>query len=194
MGFNYWLATAVLGIAGLAIIGLVLLVRSWPARPQLSAEERADMASAPMPPLQKRAWVGLAIAVVTTVVVTYLVASNGADEYWANDQLRLTVVLIFIGGLITWAVVPATLMLGRGERRNVDERDRAILARAPMVQQVAILLALAGWLIVLTERFRDQGAVPVVYLYLLFGSIILVNMMAQSLGVLLGYWLKVGDA
>ncbi|MGD8330340.1 MAG: hypothetical protein PVJ49_12980 [Acidobacteriota bacterium] len=194
MGFNYWLATGVLGIAGLAIAGLVLLVRSWPASPQLSAEERADMAGAPMPPLQKRAWVGLSIAVITTAVVTYLVASNGAAEYWVNDQLRLTVMMIFIGGLIAWAIVPATLMLGEGERKNVDERDRAILARAPMFQQVAILLALAAWLISLTQRFHDEGAVPVVYLYLLFGSIILVNMMAQSLGVLLGYWLKVGNA
>jgi hypothetical protein len=183
-----------LAVVALAVIGVALLIRSWPSHPELAPEERAEIAGAPMPALQKRAWIGLVIGIVTAAMVTTLVVGNGAAEYWDNDELRLTVTLVFIVGLVAWAVVPASLLLREGEKKNVDERDRAILARAPIVQQAAILLALAAWLIALTERFRDQGAVPVVYLYLLFGSIILVNMIAQSLGVLLGYWTGVGDA
>jgi hypothetical protein len=63
-----------------------------------------------------------------------------------------------------------------------------------VVQSTAVLLALAAWLVGLTQRFHDQGAVPMVYMYLIFGSIILVMMIAQSLGVLLFYWIGVGNA
>jgi hypothetical protein len=42
---------------------------------------------------------------------------------------------------------------------------------------------------VLTERFHEQGVVPIVYLNLMFGSVILVTMNAQSVGILLGHWI-----
>ena len=48
---------------------------------------------------------------------------------------------------------------------------------------------LAAWMISLTEHFREQGAVPVVYLYLIFGSVILMNIISQAIGILLGYWM-----
>ena len=72
---------------------------------------------------------------------------------------------------------------------SVDEREETIVSRASLVQPPAILIALAIWMVSLSERFHDAGAVPVVYLYLMFGSVILVMMIAQSLGVLLGHWM-----
>jgi hypothetical protein len=69
----------------------------------------------------------------------------------------------------------------------VDEREDAIVSRASIVQPPAILITLAAWLITLTQRYHEQGAVPVVYLYLMFGSVILVLMISQSVGVLLGH-------
>ncbi len=54
---------------------------------------------------------------------------------------------------------------------------------------LAALLVLAAWMISLTERFRAEGAVPVVYLYWIFGSVILTNIIAQAIGILLGYWM-----
>ena len=95
---------------------------------------------------------------------------------------------IFIGGLVSWAVFPALMLAKDGFDRALDERDLAILARAPTIQPMAMILTLVAWMITLAERFRDQGAVPVVYLYLIFGSIMLVYMISQPLGVLLGYW------
>ena len=189
MGLTGWLAPMLLSVVALGAIALYVAIRAWPAKPVLSAEEQADVADAPMAPLQKRAWLGLSIAVVTSAIVTSMVASNGAAEYWDNDDLRLRVVFVFIGGLIAWAVIPALLLLKGGPDTALDERDRAILSRAPTIQPAAILIALAAWMITLTERFHDQGAVPVVYLYLIFGSVMLVNMITQPLGVLLGYWI-----
>ena len=49
-------------------------------------------------------------------------------------------------------------------------------------------MSLATWLMVLTRMFRAEGAVPVVYLYLMFGSVLLVSMFGQSLGILVGFW------
>ena len=189
MDFMAWLAPLFLGVVGIAAVAGYLVIRAWPERPELSAEERAEIADAPMAPLQRRAWLGLAIAVVTAAIVTWMVATNGAAEYWDNDAFRLRVVFVFIGGLIAWAVVPALLLLKDGAGKALDERDHAILARAPTIQPAAILIALAAWMIALADRFHDQGAVPVVYLYLIFGSVMLVNMITQPLGVLLGYWI-----
>jgi len=57
------------------------------------------------------------------------------------------------------------------------------------VQSALVLIGLAIWTTYLTTHFRDEGAVPVVYLYLMFGSVVLLVLMGQSLGALLGYWI-----
>ena len=64
-----------------------------------------------------------------------------------------------------------------------------MLARAPVAQTALIVLGLAGWMVTLAQRFHDEGAVPMVYMYLIFGSVILLMLIGQSLGILLGYWL-----
>jgi len=191
MNVSPWLSPMFVIVAILAVVGLILLVRAWP-RPGLSTEERRELAGTPMPPLKKRAWLGLVIALATTVTVTGMVASRGAMSYWENDDFRLTVVMIFIAGLVLHSVLNGLMALKNEREGGMDERDRNILARAPAVQTAAVLLTLAAWLVTLGQRFHDQGAVPMVYMYLLFGSVILAMMVAQSLGVLLFYWLGTG--
>ena len=163
-------------------------MRSLPKRVDLSPEERAEMAATPMPPLQKRALWGLLVTAATLAIITVILTNRGAAAYWDNDNLRLTVVAIFLVGLFAYT---GTLLLPliKGGMRQLDERDRIVLSKAGAVQSGLVLLALAGWLISLTERFREQGAIPVVYLYLIFGSIVLVNLLGQSLGILVGYWM-----
>jgi hypothetical protein len=187
-----WMGLSLIVVTALGIVGLVLIYRAWP-RPGLTPAERSEMAAAPMPPLKKRAWSGLVIGMLTLAVVWALVASRGAAVYWSDDQFRLTVMLIFIAGLVAHALVTG-LLVNRDRRAGLlDERDRSIQARAPVVQSTAVLLTLAAWTVWAGERFHDQGAVPMVYLYLLFGLVILVMMIAQSLGVLLFYWLGTGE-
>jgi len=41
---------------------------------------------------------------------------------------------------------------------------------------------------VLTEVFWDQGQVPVIYLTLIMISTLIISTIAQSLGILIGYW------
>lgn len=188
MSSQSWMVP-LLGITGLlAVVALVFAARVWPRKPALSPEELADLADTPMPVLQKRAWLGLAVGVGALGLASVLVATRGAMTYWENDGFRLTVMGIFIAGLLGSALVTSLPLVGMEARGRLDERDRAVLARAPTAQMALMLLGLAGWLVSLGQMFHDEGAVPMVYLYLMFGSIVLLMMIGQSVGILLGYW------
>ena len=170
------------------VVGVVLLLRSLPRGP-LSPEERGELAKAPMPRLQLRAWWGLAISGLTLVSVASILFSQGAAAYWENDDLRLLVMGIFLGGLFAYVAV-VLVALAKDEHDNrLDERDQVILRRVGTTQVTLIILTLAAWLVSLPKMFHEQGAIPVVYLYLMFGSVILVALLGQSLGILIGYWI-----
>ena len=74
------------------------------------------------------------------------------------------------------------------KRGMVDERDRLIMDRAPRVQWLAVVFSLVAWTIALTEIYWEQGQIPVVFLYLIFMSVLIVSTLAQSLGIIIGYW------
>ena len=188
MGLSSLLAP-ILGVTlvGLAV-GAFLLLRSLPRGP-LSPEERGELAKAPMSSLHRRAWWGLAISGLTLVSVASILFSQGAAAYWENDDLRLLVMGIFLGGMFAYVAV-VLVASARDEHANrLDERDQVILRRAATTQVAMVILTLAAWLVALPKMFHEQGAVPVVYLYLMFGSVILVTLLGQSLGILIGYWI-----
>jgi hypothetical protein len=188
MSSQGWMVPLLGVVSVLAVVVVVFLTRAWPRKPELSAEELAEMADAPMPKLQKGAWWGLVIAVVAFGVIAAILTTKGAITYWEDDDLRLLVLGIFLVGLLG-SVGVTNLPLAQPEvRKQLDERDRAVLARAPTGQSTLMILGLAAWTVMLTQRFHDEGAIPVVYMYLIFGSVILLMMIGQSLGILLGYW------
>lgn len=182
-----WLPILLGAVVLLAVTGAALLIRVGTRARSAPPEQRAELAATPMTPLQRRAWWGLGIGVLTLVTLFAIIARAGAVAYWEDDALRLTVMLLFIAGLTAQAILPGLAMFGGGGQRPLGERDRAILARAPVAQSAAVLLTLAVWVVALAARYHDQAAVPMVYLYLIFGSVVLVNMTAQSLGIVLGY-------
>ena len=49
MSAQSWMVPLLGGVVLIAFPVIVLLVRAWPRRPELSPEEAADMADAPMP-------------------------------------------------------------------------------------------------------------------------------------------------
>lgn len=180
----------VLGIVVvLAVIAGFILVRVWPSRHLVSDSEAKEMASAPMSASQKGAWCGLLVGVATLITIIAILANTGAAEYWENDNLRMLVVAIFILGIVAHPLLSNMFHIKSRWERCIDEREDAIVSRASIVQPPAILITMAFWLVTLTREYHDQGAVPVVYLYLIFGSIVLVMMIAQSAGVLLGHFI-----
>ena len=137
-----------------------------------------------MAPLQKRALYGLAFGIVWAVaIIVVFVAKGGVSTFGEDQGFRLIIDGLWIGGLIFYAILMITLR----RQRQVDERDRLILGRAPVVQLWAVILSIVIWTIVLTESYWDQG-IPPIFMYIVFMSTLIVSAVSQSIGILIGYW------
>ncbi|MFQ5789858.1 MAG: hypothetical protein ACE5JI_05205, partial [Acidobacteriota bacterium] len=140
-----WIPVVLGAVVLLAVLGVVLLIRSLPRREGLSPEEREELAGAPMPPLQKRAWGSLLIGGSMSAAIAAMLINRGAAAYWEDDDLRLLVMAIFLGGLAAYVGVFLLPLLKQKSGKHLDERDRLVLSRAPNVQLAAVLIALAAW-------------------------------------------------
>jgi len=142
----------------------------------------------PVTRLQKLAAWTLAIGLLLAISAGAMVATFGWETVYDADGLRLTFTFLVLTTLVVF--LGMTLLAKSWKDRGdgtLDERDQAILDRAPVAQAPAMLVTLAVWMVGLTESFRDPGAVPTSYLSLVFWSVIVINMLALPVGVLLGY-------
>ena len=137
-----------------------------------------------MAPLQKRALYGLVFGVVWAVaIIVVFIVKGGVGTFSEDMGFRLIIDGLWIGGLIVYGI----LMLTLRKPSQVDERDKLILGRAPVVQLWAVIFSLVIWTIALTESYWDQG-IPPIFMYLVFMSTLIVSAVAQSIGILIGYW------
>ena len=90
--------------------------------------------------------------------------------------------------LIAWTVLLTPFFRGSGRKRALrDERDEAIIRRATQAQLLGTIGVVVAWSIALTEVYSDRGEIPIVFPNLIFWTVIVVNMLAQALGILIGY-------
>lgn len=140
-----------------------------------------------MAPLQKRAWWGLGIGLVLAIAFLLVFILKGGIETFDKDvTFRLIIDALLIGSLVANLII---VNLPLRQRGMVDERDRLITDRAPRVQWVAVILTLAAWTIALNEVYQETGLMPALLLYVMFMSILIISTLAQSLGILIGYWM-----
>lgn len=139
-----------------------------------------------MAPLQKRAWLGLGIGVVTSAAILVVLIIKGATSFYDDNAMRWLITGLVVGMLVAWAVILAPSISGRG-KALYDERDKAIIRRAQQVQLWGVIGLMVVWTIALTEVYWDQGQIPIVFPYLIFWSVMMVNMLSQSIGILIGY-------
>jgi hypothetical protein len=171
----------------LAILaGLVFMaVLAW--RAAASAPALPAGVELPRTNLQRLSWGSLGLGGLLAGSAGALVLVRGPDATFSDDGLRLTFTCLMLGILGVFVVM---LLVARSWERNgdarFDERDKAILDRAPRVQAPAMLLTLAVWMVGLTETFRGTG-VPTFYLYVVFWSVLVVDLIALPIGVLVGY-------
>ncbi len=139
-----------------------------------------------MAPLQKRALYSLVIGLVLTMgLIAVLIAQGDVTAFDNDKNLRLIMYAALIGvPLIYLIFVNLTLR----KPTQVDERDRLIIERSSRTQWLAVVFSLVVWTITLTEIYRDQGQVPIAFLNLIFVSTLIISTLAQSCGILLGYW------
>ena len=142
-----------------------------------------------MTPQQKRAWYGLAIGIIWTLAMVALFVIKGATAFDEDTGMRFTAYAIFAAGILAYvAMLYITGWMMRSEGVIMDERDRLILRKVPVYQMFAVLFALAGWAIALNEVYREEGQIPVVFVWIMFYSAIIVNMVFASAGTLIAYW------
>jgi len=153
---------------------------------------RGKLPALPMTQLQKRAWLGLAIGVAVSIALVVMLLALGPTQFFADPATRLTFYGILAGSGLLWGLVCWHTRQPSGV--TLDERDRAILAHAPAVQSGLILFTLAAWMIGLTEAYRAEGSIPVVFASLIFWSSWIMYLLGLSLGVLYGYWRAQFDA
>jgi hypothetical protein len=138
-----------------------------------------------MSPLQKRAVISLILGVLLTIILIVVFLTK--DIYTFDDDLTFRLIVYAL-----WVAVPLVFLITIApitkKPDKVDERDRLIMERAPRIQFLAVLFSLVAWVIVLTEAFREQGQVPVIYLNLIMISTLIISTLAQSAGILIGYW------
>jgi uncharacterized membrane protein len=139
-----------------------------------------------MAPLQKRALYSFITGLILTIILVVILAVQGDITAFERDQnLRLVMYAVMIGVPLVYLIL---VNLTLRKPSQIDERDRIIIERSSRVQWMAIIFSLAAWMIGLTEVYREQGQVPIAFITLIFVSILIISILAQSLGILLGYW------
>jgi cytochrome bd-type quinol oxidase subunit 2 len=177
-----WSIIAILAAFGVAMFVLRRAQRRIP--PLILAPGE----SIPTTALQRLARTSLLLATLLALAAGTIVVYHGAQVFWDNDQVRLTVTGLLIAALGVFAVYSSRVALWIAkDDGTLDERDRAILESAPAGQAPAMLVTLAVWMIALAETYRDSHLVPSVFLYLIFWSCLMVSVLMLIAGVVIGY-------
>jgi len=141
-----------------------------------------------MTPLQKRAWLGLVVGVGMSLGILAVFIARGVTSFDDDLVMRGITYVLCVGGLSVYAV---TLRIRRRKPGQsevlVDERDKEIVRRATMLQVWAVLISLFIWAIALTEAYWGQKSIPIVFAYLIAITALIVNILAQAIGILIGY-------
>jgi drug/metabolite transporter (DMT)-like permease len=141
-----------------------------------------------MTPLQKRAWLGLVVGLGMALAILAVFLARGVASFDDDLVLRAIAYVLCVGGLLVYVV---TLRIRRRKPGQsevlVDERDKEIVRKATMAQLWAVLLSLFIWAIALTEAYWGQKSIPIVFVYLIAISGLIVSILAQAIGILIGY-------
>ncbi len=137
-------------------------------------------------PLQKRALYSLAMGLVLTIIlITVLVLQGDITAFDRDPNVRYVMYAVLIGVPLIYGIL---MDLTIRKPTQTDERDRRIVERSSRAQWLAVIFVVVAWTIILTEVYYDRGLVPVPFLTLILVSALVVSPLAQSLGILIGYW------
>ena len=139
-----------------------------------------------MAPLQKRALYSLAVGIVlAAAVIVVLVIQGDVPAFFDDLNSRLVLYAAVIGVPLIYLIL---VNISLRKPTQLDERDKLIIDKSRTVQWFFVILSLAAWTIGLTEVYSDTRQIPVEYLNLIMMSILIISPLAQSLGIVAGYW------
>jgi hypothetical protein len=169
------------GLAALALGARRTLVR----RPPLALPPGESL---PLTGLERLARRALGLGFLLVVVAAGVILRAGVQRFYEDDAIRITVTLLLVAALVVLAGFGLrAASWAKQSYGPLDERDRAIFEQAPAIEGGPMIVTLALWVVGLQQTFWSAGAVPLVYLYLVFWSMLMVKALALPVGVLIGY-------
>jgi hypothetical protein len=182
MGFIAWT------IIALAAGSTALYAYTVWYRAHLPALEMPRDEELPATHLQRYArWTLLEVGFLTTLAAG-VIAYFGPGAWWSHNGIRIAVTLVLlvaVGCYLVFSVAIRRLCARDGA--PVDERDLVVLNRSGAGAGGAMMVVMAAWIIALVEAYNDTGMVPSYYLYLVFWSLVMTNVIATLAGMLLAY-------
>ena len=139
-----------------------------------------------MAPLQKRALISLLMGLALAIALVVVFVTRDINAYATDLGFRLIVYALWIGVPVVYLLLMNLTRLSKS--KQIDERDKLIKDRAPKIQWLSVIFTLVVWYIILNDLYWDQGQLPVVYLTFIFISTLIISTLAESLGILIGYW------
>jgi hypothetical protein len=175
-------------IVALLIAGALVFASSLRTRRALPALDLPDGETLPKTELQKRARWALLGVVLLTAAAGSLLIYHGAQTWWEVDSVRHTITALMLGGLLVFLffTLGVRSLEAAGDGR-FDERDSVIMGRSCAGVGGAMMVVFAAWMIGLFETHVESRLVPTYYLYLVFWSLALTNVIASLAGILLAY-------
>lgn len=182
MGSTHWI------IAALLIVALLVYMASRRTRRLLPPIELPEGEKVPVTNLQRYAGWTLFVVVVLSALAAGMVVYHGPEVWWENDPVRLTVTMVLIVALGVYLAFSIGIKnLESRSDGSFDERDSAILSGSYAGVGGAMMGVLAIWMIALTETYHETRLIPSYYLYLVFWTCVITNVIASVAGILLGY-------
>jgi hypothetical protein len=171
---------------GLAFIAVLVMSRA--TRHLAPPIELPPGESLPVTPVERLTRWSLALGLLSVAVMAAIVIVSGPTTFDEEVTSRLAVMGLFVASLLLLAApfLVAGVWAARDER-GLDERDRAVLTRAPASQAPAMIVLLVVWDIALQESFRGEPGIPVTLVGLLVWSCLLAALAAADVGILIGY-------
>ena len=173
-------------VMALLVAGAIVFVSALRTRRQIPA--LPEGMSLPPTPMQRYARLALSGVLLFALAAGVCVTVVGAETWWESDPVRLGVtgallaaLLVFVGFMV------AVRALESRDDGSFDERDQAILGRACAGVGGAMMVVLAAWMIGLVETFHETRLVPSYFLYLMFWSCVMTNIVASLAGILVAY-------
>jgi hypothetical protein len=182
MALILWLVAAIL------LAGIIVFVSSLATRRRLPPIEFADGEALPRTALQKRAAWALSGVALLTAAAGGCVAFFGPQVWWNDDTVRLSVTFLLLAGLLVYLAF--TISVRSLEQRgdgSFDERDALIMSRSCAGVGGAMMVIIAVWMVALVETHIETRLIPSYFLYLIFWSCVMTNVIASLAGILLSY-------
>lgn len=135
-----------------------------------------------MTPLEKRALYGLVIGVVWVIAFFGVFVMLGGVSAFIEDRVFR---IIMAGIAVVGSTAHLAIHITYRKSGMVDERDRLIMIRASDIQLASVILAVGAWSFALSLIYKDEGQIPVVFLFLIVISMVMASMLGQAISILL---------